>query len=62
MPEKTIFFELMPAFLAFRSSPIETTSAPEPIFLSSFSRKRLAFDFTEKHIIGLIVLNALLRL
>ena len=35
IPEKTIFFGLIPAFIAFNSSPIDTTSAPEPIFFNS---------------------------
>jgi len=37
MPEKTIFLVLIPAFVAFNNSPIDTTSAPEPIFFNSFS-------------------------
>jgi hypothetical protein len=61
MPEKTIFLALIPAFVAFNNSPIDTISAPEPIFFSSFNKVRFEFDFTEKHIIGLTVLNALLR-
>ena len=62
IPEKTIFFGLIPAFVDFNSSPIDTTSAPEPIFFNSFNKARFEFDFTEKHIIGLTSLNALLRI
>ena len=61
-PEKTIFLELIPTFIAFSSSPIDTTSAPDPIFLNSLSKVRFELDFTEKHIIGLIFLNILLNL
>ena len=60
-PEKTIFFALIPAFVAFNNSPTDTTSAPEPIFFNSFNKVRFEFDFIEKQIIGLIVLNALLK-
>jgi len=60
-PEKTIFFGLMPAFIAFSNSPSDTTSAPEPIYLSSLSKVKFELDFTEKHIIGLIFLNVLLK-
>ena len=62
MPEKTIFLALIPAFVAFSNSPIDTTSAPEPIFFNSLSKVRFEFDFTEKHIVGLITLNALLKI
>jgi len=61
-PEKTIFFGLIPTFIAFNNSPIDTTSAPEPNFFSSLSKARLELDFTEKHIIGLVALNILLKL
>ena len=56
-----ILLFLIPAFVAFKSSPIDTTSAPEPIFFNSFSNSRLEFDFTEKHINGSIFLNAFLK-
>ena len=59
---KTILLELIPAFIAFNNSPIDTTSAPEPIFLSSLNKVKFELDFTEKHIIGLIFLNILLNL
>ena len=62
IPEKTIFFGLIPAFIAFNSSPPETTSAPDPIFFNSLSKDvRFELDFTEKHIKGLVALNALLK-
>ena len=44
---------LIPALIAFNSSPIETTSAPDPIFFNSFSNVKFELDFTEKHIKGL---------
>ena len=47
---------------AFSNSPIDTTSAPDPIFLNSLNKVRFELDFTEKHIIGLIFLNTLLNL
>ena len=50
-----------PAFIDFKSSPIETTSAPEPIFFNSFSKLIFEFDFTEKHINGSIFLNVCLK-
>ena len=58
IPEKTILSLGIPAFLAFKSSPIDTTSAPEPSFFNSLSIFKFAFDFTEKQIIGLIALKA----
>ena len=61
-PEKTIFLPLIPAFIAFSSSPAETTSAPDPSFFSSFSKVILELDLTEKHTKGLISLNVLLKL
>jgi len=39
IPEKTIFFGLIPALVAFNNSPTETTSAPEPIFLILLIKK-----------------------
>ena len=62
IPEKTILLLLIPTFVAFNNSPIDTTSAPDPIFFNSLSKVKFEFDFTEKHIIGLIFLNALLKL
>ena len=53
-PEKTIFFGLIPAFKAFIISPIDTTSAPQPIFFISLSKLTFEFDFTAKQIKGFI--------
>jgi len=61
IPEKTIFLLLIPVFIALSNSPRDTTSAPEPIFFSSLSKVKLELDFIEKHIVGLMVLNALLK-
>ena len=58
MAAETIFLPLIPAFIAFNNSPMDTTSAPEPIFFNSLSRVRFELDLTEKHIIGLTLLNA----
>ena len=44
------------------SSPFETTSAPNPKFLIIFKICKLALDFTEKQIIGLIDLKFFLKL
>jgi len=53
---------LIPAFFALSSSPAETTSAPDPNLFSSLSISKFAFDFIEKHISGLMYLNAFLKL
>ena len=62
MPEKTILLGLIPAFDTFNNSPAETTSAPEPNLFNSLSKFIFELDFTEKHIKGLIFLNASLKL
>ena len=61
-PEKTILLALIPALVAFSNSPADTTSAPDPIFFNSLSKFIFEFDFTEKHISGLVFLNVLLKL
>ena len=61
-PEKTIFLRFIPALSALINSPIETTSAPEPIFLSSLSKAKFEFDLTEKQINGDIFLKELAKL
>ena len=47
-PEKTILFGLIFAFKALRSSPSETTSAPEPNLPNSETRDIFELDLTEK--------------
>ena len=56
-PEKTIFLVLIPAFIAFIISPLETTSAPQPKFFISFNIFTFEFDLTEKQIKGFIFLK-----
>jgi hypothetical protein len=51
----------MPALVAFNNSPSETTSAPEPIFFNSLSKAIFELDLREKHIKGLVALNAFLK-
>ena len=45
---RTIFFEAIPALIAFNNSPAETTSAPDPIFFNSLSKETFELDLTEK--------------
>ena len=61
-PEKTIFDGFIPDLRAAESSPIETTSAPHPSFLSSLRIFIFELDFTEKQIKGLLLLNKFLKL
>ena len=61
-PEKTILLLLIPALIAFNNSPIETTSAPDPIFFNSLSNAKFELDFTEKHINGFVFSKFFLKL
>jgi hypothetical protein len=56
-PEKTILFGLMPAFIALRSSPAETTSAPAPSFPSIFSIDKFVLALVAKQIRGSTLLK-----
>ena len=56
-PEKTILSGLIFAFKAFRSSPSETTSAPDPNLDNSEIRDTFELDLTEKQISGFILLK-----
>ena len=56
-PEKTILFALIPAFKAFSSSPIETTSVPAPNFPRDLRIDKLLLDFAAKQTNGFIFLN-----
>ena len=52
-----ILLGLILAFKAFRSSPSETTSAPDPNFANSDIRDTFELDLTEKQINGFILLK-----
>ena len=56
-PEKTILFGSIPALIAFKSSPPDTTSAPEPNFARVLSIVKLVLALAAKHIRGLIFLK-----
>ena len=56
-PEKTILFDLIPAFKAFNNSPTETTSAPAPSFPKILSMETLLFDLAAKQTIGFVFLK-----
>ena len=53
-PENTILFGLKPTFKTFWSSPIETTSAPNPLSFIIFNNFEFELDLTEKHINGFV--------
>ena len=60
-PEKTILYGLIPALVAFSSSPPETTSTPEPNFASIFNIVKFVLALAAKQISGLTLLNVLAK-